>query len=507
MTPRLVVRNIVKSFPGVRALDDVSLDFAAGEVHALLGENGAGKSTLGKIISGVYLRNSGVIELDGRPIVASNETEAATLGIAIVHQEGSLVRQLTIADNIYAGRQPTGFMGRINQKAMNDRSASLLEQLGSDLDPRRRVSELSSAQMQIVEIVKALSQDLKLLILDEPTAALTLNETAKLFAVIRKLQAKGVTIIYVSHRLAEIFQVCDRVSVLKDGRLTGVRAVEDTTTDELIRLMVGRDVHFVREAPRHHAGKVVLSVKNLSAANFVRDASLDVNAGEIVCLSGLVGSGRSETCETIFGQRMKTSGQIILEGEVTQFGGPWDAVAAGIGMVPEDRKEAGLFLNMDISRNISVTVLRKVSPSGVVDETASDQLAENFVQELRIATPSVKRLVGDLSGGNQQKVLLAKWLAMAPTLLIVDEPTRGVDVGARWEIYRLLRELAAKGMALLVVSSDLPEVLTLADRIVVMADGRTVGELDGKTATEEAVLKLATKFTTVSNTAVLSAAA
>ena len=507
MTPRLAVHNIVKSFPGVRALDDVTLDFAAGEVHALLGENGAGKSTLGKIISGVYMRNSGVIELDGKPIIASNETEAGKLGIAIVHQEGSLVRQLTIADNIFAGRQPTGFLGRVDQKAMNERSASLLEQLGSDLDPRRRVSELSSAQMQIVEIAKALSQDLKLLILDEPTAALTLNETEKLFGVIRKLQAKGVTIIYVSHRLAEIFQVCNRVSVLKDGRVTGVRAVKETTTDELIRLMVGRDVHFVREAPQHAAGKVVLSLKNLSAASFVRDASLDVRAGEIVCLSGLVGSGRSETCETIFGQRAKTSGQIILEGKATQFDGPWDAVAAGIGMVPEDRKEAGLFLNMDISRNISVTVLRRVSPNGVVDETASDRLADIFVKELRIATPSVKRLVGDLSGGNQQKVLLAKWLAMAPKLLIVDEPTRGVDVGARSEIYRLLRELAAKGMALLVVSSDLPEVLTLADRIVVMADGRTVGELEGKTATEEAVLKLATKFTAVSNNANLGVAA
>ena len=507
MTLRLAITTLTKTFPGVKALDAVSLEIAAGEVHALLGENGAGKSTLGKIVGGVYMRDSGTIFLDGETLAVADEAQAGKHGIAIVHQEGSLVRQLSIADNIFAGRQPVGFMGLVKQSEMNRQSAKLLSQLGSDLDPRRKVVELSSAQMQIVEIAKALSQDLKVLILDEPTAALTLTETDRLFDIIRRLKQTGVSIIYVSHRLAEIFQICDRVTVLKDGRVTGVRDVVKTNTEELIRLMVGRDVHFIRDGTERQFGKVVLSAQNLSAAPFVRDASFDVRAGEILCLSGLVGSGRSETCEIIFGARPKQSGEVTINGQSIVFEGPWDAMKAGIGMVPEDRKEAGLFLSMDIARNIAVTILEKVSPKGIYNEAQAEAVADRFIKELRIATPSVLRAVGDLSGGNQQKVLIAKWLAMEPEVLIVDEPTRGVDVGARSEIYRLLRELAAKGIALIVVSSDLPEVLTLADRIIVMADGRTVGELDGKTATEEAVLKLATKFTVTSNEATIGAAA
>lgn len=507
MSIRLMVRDLTKTFPGVRALDSVAIEIATGEVHALLGENGAGKSTLGKIVGGVYLRDGGIIELDGIALTLTDEAQAGKLGIAIVHQEGSLVRQLSIADNIFAGRQPTGFLGRVDQKIINARSTKLLAQLGSDLDPKRRVAELSSAQMQIVEIAKALSQDLRVLILDEPTAALTLTETEKLFDVIRRLKATGVSIIYVSHRLAEIFQVCDRVTVLKDGRVTGVRDVQKTTTDELIRLMVGRDVHFMRDTSKRKYGGIALAIDSLEALPFVSKASFDVKAGEILCLAGLVGSGRSETCETIFGIRKQSAGSVWVDGELVAFAGPWDAMAAGVGMVPEDRKEAGLFLTQDIARNISVTVLGKVSNNGLIDENLSEKLAENFIKELRIATPSAKRVVGDLSGGNQQKVLIAKWLAMEPKVLIVDEPTRGVDVGARSEIYRLLRELAGKGMALIVVSSDLPEVLTLADRIVVMADGRTVGEIAGEGATEEAVLKLATRFTSTSNTATIGAAA
>jgi ABC-type sugar transport system ATPase subunit len=507
MTPRLKAHGIIKSFPGVRALDDVEIEIAPGEVHALLGENGAGKSTLGKIIGGVYDRDVGTIELDGELLSVSDEAQAGRKGIVIVHQEGSLVRQLSIADNVFAGRAPTGFLGRVNQSLMNKKSQLLLEQLGSDLDPSRKVAELSSAQMQIVEIAKALSQDLKLLVLDEPTAALTLNETDKLFEVIRRLTAKGVSIIYVSHRLAEIFAVCDQVTVLKDGKRTGVREVSKTNTDELIRLMVGRDVHLARDDSRPPFGDVLLSVKNLAAESFVRDVSFDVRAGEIVCLSGLVGSGRSETCEIIFGARARIAGSVAVAGRDTHFGGPWDAMGAGIGMVPEDRKEVGLFLGSSIARNIAVTVMKRISPRGIFDETAAEALANEFIGKLRIATPSAHRQVGDLSGGNQQKVLIAKWLAMDPRILIVDEPTRGVDVGARSEIYRILRDLSSRGMALLIVSSDLPEVLALADRIVVLADGRSVGELIGKTATEEDVLRLATRFTQTSNSSSMGEAA
>ena len=359
----------------------------------------------------------------------------------------------------------------------------------------------------MVEIAKALSRDLKVLILDEPTAALTLNEAGRLFAVCRTLAARGVAIVYVSHRLAEIFALCHRVTVLKDGRVTGVRRVSETGQDELIRLMVGREVHFARDAGARAFGEVRLEARNIAAAPFVRGASFTVRSGEIVCLAGLVGAGRSEACEAVFGARPLDAGEVLVRGRRARFGGPWDAMAAGIGMVPESRKDAGLFLGMDVASNVCAAVLDKVSPSGLVSAAGADALAARFVRDLRIATPSVRRPVGDLSGGNQQKVLLAKWLAMEPDVLIVDEPTRGVDVGARSEIYRLLRGLAGRGMALLVVSSDLPEVLTLADRVVVMADGRTVGEIDGDAADEEGVLRLATRHTQVDAVPALSPAA
>ena len=498
MEPRLALRDVSKAFPGVQALERVSLEVQPGEIHALLGENGAGKSTLGKIIAGVYAPDEGSFTLDGVALETIDETEAGRLGIGIVHQEGSLVRTLSVADNVFAGRQPTRRWGRVDEAKMIEKSSDLLAQLGIDIDPRVKVSTLSSAQAQVVEIAKALSRDLRLLILDEPTAAMTLTETEKLFGMLRRLKANGVSIVYVSHRLAEIFAICDRVSVLKDGRLTGMREVSATSTDELIRLMVGRDVTLVRDSGGRQFGAKVLEVSALAAEPFVREASLTVRAGEIVCLAGLVGSGRSETCEAIFGARSITGGGVKLNGKPVCFNGPWDAIAAGLGMAPEDRKEAGLFLSMDIASNISVAVLDRVSPAGQVSDFAADKLADRFIKELRIATPSARKVVGDLSGGNQQKVMLAKWLALEPSALIVDEPTRGVDVGARSEIYRILRALASKGVALLIVSSELPEVLALADRIVVMADGRTVGELDGATSDEEAVLRLATRFTDVS---------
>jgi ribose transport system ATP-binding protein/rhamnose transport system ATP-binding protein len=497
--PRLVVRDITKAFPGVQALAGVSLTVMPGEVHALLGENGAGKSTLGKIIGGVYARDAGEVELDGKAIGTIDEAEAGELGIAVVHQEGSLVPQLSIAENIFAGRQPTGLFGTVDRRTMRKRAGDLLAELGVALDPSLPVRALSAAQSQVIEIAKALSRDLRLLVLDEPTSALTLTETERLFAIVRRLKAAGVSVIYVSHRLAEIFALCDRVTVLKDGRLSGTRNVAETTEEELIRLMVGRDVLFAREG-RTAAGATILEVERLAAPPHVREASLTVRAGEIVCLAGLVGSGRSETCEAIFGARRAERGTIRIAGRAVRFAGPWDAIASGIGMMPEDRKEAGLFLSHSVAANISASVLGAVSPHGVFSEDKAAALAERFIRELRIATPSPQQAVGNLSGGNQQKVLLAKWLAPEPRLLIVDEPTRGVDVGARAEIYRILRELKERGLAILVVSSDLPEVLTLADRIIVMADGRTVGELPGETATEEGVLKLATQFTNLDAT-------
>jgi ABC-type sugar transport system ATPase subunit len=491
-TPRLEARGISKAFPGVVALDRVSLTVQPGEIHALLGENGAGKSTLGKIIGGVYSADAGEILIDGARVAALDEKGAGQLGIGIVHQEGSLVPQLSVAENVFAGRQPTGFLGQIDRKALREKTRAVLDELGVGIDPDIRIAELSPAQGQVVEIAKVLSRDLRLLILDEPTAALTLTETASLFRVVRRLAERGVAVIYVSHRLAEIFQLCHRVSVLKDGALAGTRDVAGTTPDELIRMMVGREVHLHRHTEARPAGDVALSARHVAAPPYVADASIAVRAGEIVCLAGLVGAGRTEFCETLFGARKRTAGDVLFHGKPVRLDGPWDAMAARVGMVCEDRKDGGLFLNMDLAANISATVLKEVSSGGQVSRAKAEALAERFISDLSISTPSVHQIVGNLSGGNQQKVLLAKWLALDPLVLIVDEPTRGVDVGARSAIYGILRDLARKGVALLLVSSDLPEVLALADRIVVMAEGRTVGELDGATATEEAVLRLAT---------------
>jgi ABC-type sugar transport system ATPase subunit len=492
--PRLRVRGCWKQFPGVQALSDVSVEVQRGEIHALLGENGAGKSTLGRVIGGVYQADAGEIALDGQSLGRIDEHTASRLGIAIVHQEGSLVTQLSVAENVFAGHAPTNAFGRVDRGASRSRAKVLMEELGVDIDPATPVYTLSPAQRQVVEIAKGLSHELRLLILDEPTASLTLSETETLFALLRRLSESGVAIIYISHRLAEIFQLCHRVTVLKDGVVTGTRDVSATAEEELIRLMVGRDVRFER-GPAATPGDLVLEVEHLAAPPRVQDVSFEVRSGELVCLAGLVGSGRSEACETIFGVRRRTGGIIRLHGKEVVFGGPWDAIGSRVGMMPEDRKVDGLLLGLSVAQNIAITVLPDVSTRGVISKQAMTKLAEHYISELNIATPSPAQLLEKLSGGNQQKVLLAKWLAPQPDLLIVDEPTRGVDVGARAEIYRILGDLKRIGLAILVVSSDLPEVLTLADRIVVMANGRTVGEIEGASATEEGVLRLATGST------------
>jgi ABC-type sugar transport system ATPase subunit len=495
MTARIAIHGVSKRFPGVRALDAVSVEIAAGEIHALLGENGAGKSTLAKIVAGVYRADGGTVELDGTPVGEIDERDAGRLGIAIVHQEGSLVGQLSVAENVFAGHAPTVWPGRIDRAQINARTAELIARIGVRIDPRRKVADLAPAEAQVVEIAKALSRNLRVLILDEPTAALTLSESERLFDIVRGLAADGVSVIYVSHRLAEIFALCHRVTVLKDGQRVGTRKVAETATDQLIRMMVGRDVH-IHRAAAVTPGKVVLEATQVAAAPLVHDMSVQVRAGEIVCLAGLIGAGRTEFCETIFGARTRTAGTVLMDGRPLRAREPIEAMNARIGMVPEDRKQAGLFLDMSVQDNIAVTVAASLTNGPLASETKAEALAERFIGELKIATPSPKQVVGNLSGGNQQKVMIAKWLAMRPKLLIVDEPTRGVDVGARAEIYRLLRSLAAEGVALLVVSSDLPEVLALADRVVVMADGRLAGELPGAEATEEAVLRLATRATT-----------
>jgi len=489
--PRLAVRNVVKTFPGVRAVDDVSFEVERGEIHALIGENGAGKSTLMHLVAGVYQPDSGTIELDGHSLAGMNEQAAADAGIAMVYQERSLVGSLSVAENIYAGRQPSNALGIIRQAPMYDGAGRILKDLEVDIDPHTTVSRLSPGQQQMVEIAKGLSHQLKLIILDEPTSSLTINEGRHLFRVIRRLAAQGIAIVYVSHRMSEVFEISDRVTVLKDGRVTGVRETAKATHKELISLMVGRELSF--EPDPRRAGQdagVALELRDLSAAPVV-STSFSLRFGEILCLAGLLGAGRTEVCEAIFGARPIQSGRLLVEGRELRPRSPNDSMAAGISMLPEDRKDSGLFMEFTIEANMVAANLGAYTRSGLLSKAQTRQISQKYVDALRIATPGIDREVRYLSGGNQQKVLLAKWLVREPRILIVDEPTRGVDVGSKADIYRILRDLAAGGMALLVVSSDLPEVLALAHRIIVMSEGRVAGELDAAAATEIAILELA----------------
>jgi ABC-type sugar transport system ATPase subunit len=489
--PRVQVSSVSKSFPGVRALADVDFEVDAGEIHALIGENGAGKSTLMHLIAGVFRRDAGTIALDGSPYEPVDEGAAQAAGVAMVYQERSLTPDLSVAENVFAGRQPANRLGIIDERAMQRRTRELLEELESGISPRARVGTLSPGQQQMVEIAKALSLELRLLILDEPTSSLTISEARHLFRVLRTLSARGVGIVYVTHRLAEVFEVASRVTVLRDGRVTGVRRIAETSPDELISLQVGRVLSFTPDPRRAPVdAPVVLAVEDLDAPP-VSGVSLRVRAGEIVCLAGLVGAGRSETCEAIFGIRPRLGGRIEVGGRVVAPRHALDAMNAGVGMVPEDRKDAGLFLAMSIAANISAASLDAASHAGILSDRLIRERAEEYVKQLRIVTPSIEREVRLLSGGNQQKVLLAKWLARKPRVLIVDEPTRGVDVGAKADVYAILRELAASGIGLLVVSSDLPEVLALAHQIVVMSEGRVTGEMDAADADEFGILQLA----------------
>lgn len=490
--PCLDVKGITKTFPGVLALDDVSFEVQPGEIHAMVGENGAGKSTLMHVIAGVYEPDSGTMHIEGKPFAPHNEKDAQDAGVAIVFQERSLFPPLTVAENIFAGRQPTTKSGLIDFKFMNGRTKELLADLEVDIDPSDLVLDLSPSQQQLVEIAKALSQKVQILILDEPTSSLTVSEARHLFRILRDQAELGVAIVYVTHRLAEVFELADRVTVLRDGQVTGVRKIKETNADELIHLEVGRKLSFKPEPiPELGEAAYSLEIKNLKAEP-VRDASIKVRAGEIVTLAGLVGAGRSELCEAIFGLRKVTSGQIIIEGEELLPRHPVEAMNAGIGMVPEDRRLAGLFLTMNIIDNVSSANMKALSRNGLMLESECKELAQRSVEQLNVVPPMIDREVMYFSGGNQQKILLAKWLARKPRILIVDEPTRGVDVGAKAELYSVLRKLAGEGVALLVVSSDLPEVLAISHRIVVMSEGRTVGELDPREVEEYDILQLAT---------------
>jgi ABC-type sugar transport system ATPase subunit len=490
----LSLRGVHKRFPGVHALKGVSFDVRRGEVHAVVGENGAGKSTLMQILAGVYPADDGELTFDGVPRTGfETERAAQAAGVAIVFQDRSLFGPLSVAENVFAGRQPKRF-GIVDARKLLADTAHLLMRVGLAVDPGAAVETLSPGEQQLVEIAKALSLDAKLLILDEPTAALTPTETNTLFGVVRGLKSQGVAVVYISHRLEEVFALADRVTVLKDGAGQGTFAVSDVTPDLLVRKMVGRDVAFDRPTDRVPGTRVVLDVRNLSDTDptgrvQLRDMSFTVAAGEILGLGGLVGAGRTETALGVFGARPGCTGEVRIDGELVRIRTPRDAVAAGIGYVPEDRKEAGLFLDMALAQNVAVADLRRFG-SVVLNDAEQQRTGDGFRESLRIASRGGDEPVRALSGGNQQKVLLARWLLVNPKVLIVDEPTRGVDVGAKREVHAILFDLARKGTAVVVISSDLPELLSLSDRVVVLRAGRVSGELSRARMTEEAVVSL-----------------
>ena len=494
---RLQLSGISKFFPGVRALNKVDLSVQKGEVHALCGENGAGKSTLMNILTGTHRPDEGHILLDGQELNIPNQQQAKALGIAIVHQERSLVGNLNVAENIFAGHQPRKAFGFIDFKKLYAQTRELLKTLQiSEINPRTNVDQLSPGQQQMVEIAKALSQRPQILVLDEPTASITETEVQLLFNIIRQLARQGVSIIYISHRMAEIFAIADRVSVLKDGNYQGTRKVADIAVSDVIRMMVGRDL-VVQEYVSQAQPEVVLETRNFSGFKF-NQVNFKLHKGEILGLAGLVGAGRTEVARAIFGADPLLTGELLLNGKIVRVQHPSEAIALGIGYLPEERKDKGLFLDMSIEDNIVATRLQAAAEKGFLQDEQVSSLAHQYQQQLNIVTPNTKQKVINLSGGNQQKVVLAKWLLAKPAIFIVDEPTHGVDVGAKSEIYQILRDLAAQGVAILLISSELPEVLTLSDRILVMWNGSLTAELDRSQASEQEIMHYASGIQSMS---------
>ncbi|MEW6640339.1 MAG: sugar ABC transporter ATP-binding protein [Pseudomonadota bacterium] len=489
--PLFELRGISKEFPGVKALDDVSFAVWPGEVHMLLGENGAGKSSLMKVLCGAYRADRGEFYYKGEKVEITSAADAQRLGIAVIFQEFSLVPYLNIAQNIFLGREPAGLLpGTIDRRRILKDAKRILDTIGFDIDPSTKVEKLGVAQQQMVEIAKAISQNARILVMDEPTAALSDRESELLFAMIARLKADGVAIIYISHRMAEVFAMGDRITVLRDGRRIDEVLPGDASPDQLVRMMVGRSVDM--SYPRNFAatpGRVMLEVKGLSAATGISDINLTVRAGEIVGLCGLVGAGRTEVVRAIFGADKASAGEIIFEGR-EKTGGPDEAARLGLALIPESRKTEGLALLRSVGDNMVVAALRKLFPSGLFDRGAAMRTASDLVQQLRVATPSAKQAVGLLSGGNQQKVVIGKWLAAGAKLFIFDEPTRGIDVGAKSEIFALIDRLVAEGAAALMISSEQAEICHVCDRAYVMRDGRIAGELARRELTEENIVRL-----------------
>jgi len=488
-TPALRLKGIVKTFPGVRALDKVSFSVMPGEVHALMGENGAGKSTLMKVLGGIYQPEEGSIIVSEAPVVMTSPLQAKSKGIVFIHQELSLAEELTVAENIYLGELPKKSFGRVDWQQLYAQTDEILGKLKVGFDARTRVGDLSIANQQMVEIARALTVEAKAVIFDEPTASLTDAEKVVLFDVIEDLKNHGVGIIYISHRMEEIFKITDRISVLRDGQYRGTLITAETDEDEITQLMIGRKLDLTRNASHHEIGDVALEVRNLSCGKLFHDVSFEVRRGEVVGFYGLVGAGRTEIAETLFGLREPTGGQILLDGQQTMIHSPADAIQKGISLVPEDRKGQGLVLGMNCRDNMTLPQVSDLKAGPFVAEGAEIAIFDQYRDRLDIRTPGWKQQVGNLSGGNQQKIVIGKWLSMHPNVLIVDEPTRGIDVGSKSEIHNLIRDLAAQGYAVIVISSEMPEVLHVSDRIVAMFSGEIIRTFTSEEVTEDNLIQ------------------
>ena len=489
--PVLEMLNIRKAFPGVVALDDVSFDLVRGEVHVMLGENGAGKSTLMKILSGAYQKTTGRILIEGNEVDIGNPRDARQLGISTIYQELNLIPHLSAAENIFLGREPARAAGFIDRAAIHRAAAGILNELGVAFDPRTRVSQLGIAQQQMVEIAKALSLEARILIMDEPTSALTEREIAELFTRIRTLRAAGVSIVYISHRLEELFEIGDRVTVLRDGKHVGTHSIQDISRQGLIRLMVNRDLTSQFPKVSAERGEEALRVENLNRNGALHDISFSLRRGEVLGVAGLLGSGRTELARAIFGVDKIDSGRIFIKGELRSIGRPRDAINLGVGFLTEDRKTQGLVQLLSVRENICLPSVDRFSSHGFVSAGEETRAASRYVADLRIKTSSVDQRVLFLSGGTQQKVVLSKWLCCEAEVFIFDEPTRGIDVGSKAEIYQLMNELTASGVAIIMISSELPEILGMSDRILVMHRGRIAGEFSAEEATQEKILQAA----------------
>ncbi|HBR02687.1 MAG TPA: D-xylose ABC transporter ATP-binding protein [Ruminiclostridium sp.] len=486
----LLMRNITKNFPGVQALKNVNLTLRKGEVHALIGENGAGKSTLMKILSGVYQKDGGSIVWEGKELELHSPMQATNAGTSIIYQELNLMPNMSVAENIFIGRERKKHRFILNEKDTILEAERYIHEVGLNIDVRTKVEELSIAKRQMVEVAKALSVRAKLIVMDEPTSSLTDREIAILMDVIRRLRTQGVTVVFISHKLSEVFEISDRVTVLRDGECIDTLVTKDCDESQLIQMMVGRPLTDIFPKSEVPIGDTLLEVRNLCAGKLVKDVSFELKKGEILGFAGLVGAGRSEVMRAVFGVDRLTSGKIIIDGQTLRYHRPSESIKKGLGFMPEDRKLQGLILGMAVRENTTLASLGEISNACIINSKKEREVSLNYIEKLSIKTTGIEQKVNNLSGGNQQKVVIAKWLAIKPKVLILDEPTRGIDVGAKKEIYALMGKLAAEGVGIIMISSELPEVIGMSDRIVVMHEGCVRGTLDRKEASQEAIMNI-----------------